>query len=106
MEQYVTGYFKKEEDFCTYINEINELDYITRYLRLLIGADAAAKEKARKYLWHKVQIKRHLLKLTFFRGLIDNHSMSLEGEERKIFLQETDELEKDVVDCRLYWPQG
>lgn len=106
MEQYVAGYFKKEEDFCTYINEINELDYITRYLRLLIGADAAAKEKARKYLWHKVQIKRHLLKLTFFRGLIDNHSMSLEGEERKIFLQETDELEKDVVDCRLYWPQG
>ena len=73
---------------------------------MLIGADAAAKEKARKYLWQKVQIKRHLLKLTFFRGLIDNHSMSLEGEERKIFLQETDELEKDVVDCRLYWPQG
>lgn len=106
MEQYVAGYFKKEEDFCTYINEINELDYITRYLRLLIGADAAAKEKARKYLWHKVQIKRHLLKLAFFRGLIDNHSMGMEEEKRNLFFQETDELEKDVVDCRLYWPQG
>lgn len=106
MELYVAGYLKKEEDFREYLNEINQLDYVTRYLRILVGADEAAKEKARKYLWHRSQIEAHLSKLTFFQGLIDRHAGSFSDEPRRTFLQETGELEKDVVDCMLYWPQG
>ena len=106
MELYVAGFFKKEEDFCAYMNEINQLDYITRYLRLLEGADKEAKEKASKYLWHREQIRNHLDKLTFFQGLIDNYSIFSAHDDDEAPSSRNIEPEKDVVDCQLYWPQG
>ena len=106
MELYVAGFFKKEEDFCAYMNEINQLDYITRYLRLLVGADKEAKEKASKYLWHREQIRNHLDKLTFFQGLIDKYSIFSAHDNDEAPSSRNIEPEKDVVDCQLYWPQG
>lgn len=105
MELFIGGYHKKASDFQKYINLLNRLDYLTRYVNLLGRTCGEAEVKEKALGWHRSQIKEHLRKLEFFHGLIGSHSARA-GEnaaQRTIdFLEET----QDVVECQIYWPQG
>ena len=107
MDKYISGYFEKADQFCTYINLLNQLDYITRYHRLLKQAHHTTNKLAQGYLWHKVQVQHHLEKLHFFQGLIDLSDASDidESSHRNIPAINGDRV-SDVIDSPIYWPQG
>lgn len=108
MDKYIKGYFEKADYFCTYINLLNQLDYITRYHRLQIHTQEKARSLAQGYLWHKTQIKVHLSKLQFFQGLMelcDVENVNLDKAQRDIPAVNGERVD-DVVDSPLYWPQG
>jgi len=108
MDKYIKGYFEKADYFCTYINLLNQLDYITRYHQLQIHTQEKARSLAQGYLWHKTQIKAHLSKLQFFQGLMelcDVKNVNLDKAQRDIPAVNGERVD-DVVDSPLYWPQG
>ncbi|MBQ3503995.1 MAG: hypothetical protein IJA75_04750 [Oscillospiraceae bacterium] len=105
-EKYISGFYAKAEHFGTYINLLNQLDYITRYHRLLVQAYGATHKLSQGYLWHKVQIQQHLQKLQFFQGLMELSTGAHEGScEASVPGIDGDRV-SDYVDSPLYWPQG
>jgi len=108
MEKYISGYFEKAEQFCTYINLLNQLDYINRYHRLLCQAHDATHKLSQGYLWHKVQVRNHLAKLQFFQGLIELSDVTLDGSSgnEQSLPNISGTSVSDVVDSPIYWPQN
>lgn len=108
MDTYISGYFKKAEYFCEYINLLNRLDYINRYHRLLLKAYDASHRLSQGYLWHKVQVREHLAKLQFFQGLIDiGEDTKEDAADHKQSLPNVEgERVSDVIDSPIYWPQA
>lgn len=107
MDSYIRGYFEKAKHFKDYINDLNQLDYIHRYSRLQHRAYETKTKLSKGYLWHKSQVKVHLLKLKFFRELINAYSDQFrEDEPAQTDLPTAlgDQVE-DVIDCPIYWPQ-
>ena len=104
-EQFITGYYTKAEQFGSYINLLNQLDYLTRYHRLLVQAHRTTHQLSQGYLWHKVQVRNHLSKLQFFHGLIELGNAS--GESNiSCFLPGVDGTQvSDYIDSHIYWPQ-
>lgn len=107
MDKYIKGYFEKADQFGHYINLLNQLDYITRYHRLLQQAHRTTNRLAQGYLWHKVQVQHHLDKLQFFQGLIELSDVTDidENSHRNIPAINGDRV-NDVIDSPIYWPQG
>ncbi len=102
-ETFINGYYEKARHFGTYINLLNQLDYITRYHRLLCRADQTTHRLSQGYLWHKVQIRNHLMRLTFFQGLIDLGVSS--EEEFDCALPDMNGAQvSDYIDSQVYWP--
>ena len=101
-DKYIQGYFQKAEQFKLYINELNQLDECIRYLKLLTDVNEEAKIAAKKHLWNKVQIKKHLEKLDFFKGLFELALFKPKAEES--VLPDHYKMDKDVIDNPLYWP--
>ncbi len=105
-DKYISGYYTKADHFRTYINLLNQLDYITRYHRLLVQAHSASHKLSQGYLWHKVQVKHHLDKLQFFRGLAELGDLPADiGAGTFVPGTERDRV-NDYIDSPLYWPQG
>lgn len=105
-DKYISGFYAKAEHFGTYINLLNQLDYITRYHRLLVQAYGATHKLSQGYLWHKVQIQQHLQKLQFFQGLMELSTGDYEETcEASLPGIDGDQV-RDYVDSQLYWPQG
>ena len=112
MDKYIPGYFLKASQFRDYINALNLLDSSIKYHTLYVNASDTSKSVVQGCLWHKTQIKDHLIKLNAFRGLID-YGYSIERrdtfDEQKYtvgkLLYSEDKI-KSVEDCSLYWPQG
>lgn len=105
-DQYISGYYAKAEHFCTYINLLNQLDYITRYHRLLTQAHAASHKLSQGYLWHKVQVQQHLHKLQYFQGLIELGRSGHGAEPDNLVPGIDGNRVRDYVDSQVYWPQG
>lgn len=105
-DKYISGFYDKAEHFGTYINLLNQLDYITRYHRLLTQAYGASHKLSQGYLWHKVQIQQHLQKLQFFQGLIELGNAGAETECEATVPGIDGDRVCDYVDSQLYWPQG
>lgn len=105
-EKYINGYYAKAEQFCTYINLLNQLDYITRYHRLLCQAHNASHKLSQGYLWHKVQVRRHLNKLQFFQGLMELGDAPEEDYDDKIIPAIDGDQVSDIIDSQIYWPQS
>lgn len=101
-DKYIQGYFQKAELFKTYINDLNQLDECTRYLKLITGVNEEAKIAAKKHLWNKVQIKKHLEKLDFFKGMFELALFKPKSGET--VFRDHYRMEKDVIDNPLYWP--
>lgn len=102
---YINGYYTKAGHFHTYINLLNQLDYITRYHRLLVKAHAASHKLSQGYLWHKVQVQHHLHKLQFFQGLIAL-AQAQEAYDTTAAVPDIDgDRVCDYVDSPIYWPQ-
>lgn len=112
MKRYLPGYDLRAEMFCEYINTLDQLDSINKYLALYREAVETSRRLQQGCLWHRTQIKDHLHKLGSFRGLIDSGS----GRTRtKTFdpnkcstaeLLEQNGKVNSVEKCSLYWPQG
>lgn len=104
---YIKGYFEKAKQFETYINLLNRLDYINRYHALLTRAWHTTHRLSQGYLWHKIQIRKHLSKLQSFQGLIDlAASLPREEEDESLFIPTINgDQVCDVTDCSIYWPQ-
>jgi len=107
MNLYVKGYFEKAGQFATYINLLNRLDYITRYHALLDRAWRTTHRLSQGYLWHKIQIRKHLSKLQIFQGLIDLASSAPRTQEEAPAFTPALHGDQvcDVADCSIYWPQ-
>ena len=102
-DTFINGYYEKARQFDTYINLLNQLDYITRYHRLLTRAHRTTHRLSQGYLWHKVQIQNHLFKLQFFQGLIDLGCAS--ENDLGCTMPDIDGTQvSDVIDSPLYWP--
>ena len=102
-ETFINGYYEKARQFGNYINLLNQLDYITRYHRLLTRADQTTHRLSQGYLWHKVQIRNHLSKLQFFQGLIDLGTTS--EEDPNCPLPDINGTQvSDYIDSQVYWP--
>ncbi|MBE6974011.1 MAG: hypothetical protein E7436_00745 [Ruminococcaceae bacterium] len=106
MDLYISGYFDRAKQFSTYINLLNQLDYLTRYHRLLKRAFHTTHRLSQGYLWHKVQINNHLTKLHFFQGLIALSSETDAGSDPHILPRVQGDHVGDVVDSPVYWPQS
>lgn len=104
-ELYIKGYYDKAEHFRTYINLLNQLDYITRYHRLLTKAHAASHKLSQGYLWHKVQVQHHLHKLQFFQGLIALAQAPETYDDTAAVPDIDGDRVCDYVDSPIYWPQ-
>ena len=112
MDIYIPGYFAKANQFREYINVLNLFDSSIKYYTLYVTASETSKSVVQGCLWHKTQIKDHLVKLNAFRGLID-YGYDIERrdsfDEQKYtvgkLLYSEDKI-KSVEDCCLYWPQG
>ena len=104
-EKYITGYYTKAEHFRTYINLLNQLDYITRRYRLLTQAYEASQRLCKGYLWHKVQVCNHLDKLRFFQGLIDLGAPPSDDPGDQVIPTIDGDRVSDVIDSQIYWPQ-
>ena len=108
MKIYIQGYFEKANQFEKYINLLNQLDFINRYLRLLKRAHSTSHKLSQGYLWHKVQVRNHIDKLKFFQGLIELDS---DPNEENTSVENTlpgiaGDRVSDVIDSPLYWPQS
>lgn len=104
-ERYISGYYTKAEQFALYINLLNQLDYITRYQRLLIQSQKTADRLSQGHLWHKNQLQRHLnTKLPYFHGLIE---LSDAADVPADFYTAGigDAQVRDFIDSPIYWPQ-
>ena len=106
VDKYISGYYVKAEQFTTYINLLNQLDYINRYHQLLVRAHTATHKLSQGYLWHKVQVRQHLSKLQFFQGLVDLGRYSDEANAESFVPGIDGDQVCDFVDSQLYWPQG
>ncbi len=104
MRTYIRGYFEKASNFYQYINLLNQLDYITRYSKLLDNVNVYGSRYDDGMRWHTVQVESHLTKLGRFQGLIQRSELNA-PRGKSVTLAFAD-LVKDVVDCQLYWPQG
>lgn len=103
-EKYIAGYYAKAGYFRTYINLLNQLDYITRHHRLRSSACDTSHRLSQGYLWHKVQIRQHLQKLQFFRGLIELGDMPQLDPTEQIRPAIDGNKVCDVIDSPIYWP--
>ncbi len=107
MDVYISGYFQRAAQFASYINLLNQLDYLTRYHHLLDRAFHASHRLSQGYLWHKVQINNHLSKLNFFQGLIALcPDAGLTNDSPHILPSVEGDRVSDVVDSPVYWPQS
>jgi hypothetical protein len=105
MDTYISGYYDKARNFRAYINELNQLDECTRYLRLLTETNNESMLQARLYLWNKVQVRLHLEKLSFFRGLFEYGPVEASGEDTgAAFETPESRLDQDVIHNPLFWP--
>ena len=102
-ETFIGGYYEKARQFGSYINLLNQLDYITRYHRLLCRADQTTHRLSQGYLWHKVQIRSHLSRLSFFQGLIDL-GVSSDAELVCTLPEMNGTQVSDYIDSQIYWP--
>lgn len=103
-EKYIAGYYTKAKHFRTYINLLNQLDYITRHHRLRSSACGTSHRLSQGYLWHKVQIRQHLQKLQFFRGLIELGDLPQIDPAEQIRPAIDGNKVCDVIDSPVYWP--
>ena len=105
MDTYISGYYDKARNFRAYINELNQLDECTRYLRLLTETNNESMLQARLYLWNKVQVRLHLEKLSFFRGLFEYGPVEASGEDAGAAFETSEpRLDQDVIHNPLFWP--
>lgn len=103
MDIYIRGYFDKADNFCEYINTINELDAVSAYISRLNRIREVTSVNSREYLWHKVQIQEHIRKCGYFEGLIYSlDALDVQGERDDGYPLS---VEKDIIHNPLYWPQ-
>lgn len=103
-KKYIAGYYTKAEHFRAYINLLNQLDYITRHHRLRKKACSTSHRLSQGYLWHKVQVRQHLQKLQFFRGLIELGDLPQVDPAEQIRPAIDGNKVCDVIDSPVYWP--
>ena len=61
--------------------------------------------QARLYLWNKVQVRLHLEKLSFFRGLFEYGPVEASGEDAGAAFETSEpRLDQDVIHNPLFWP--
>lgn len=104
-DKYIAGYYTKAQHFRTYINLLNQLDYITRHHRLRSSACDTSHRLSQGYLWHKVQIRQHLQKLQFFRGLIELGDVPQIDPAEQVRPAIDGNKVCDVIDSPVYWPR-
>ena len=104
-QKYITGYYTKAEHFRTYINLLNQLDYLTRYHRLLSKSYDTTHRLSQGYLWHKVQIRQHLQRLQFFCGLMELSNTTDIDPDEHLFPAIDGDTVCDVIDSPIYWPE-
>ena len=107
MKEYISGYFDKADRFLEYINLLNQLDYLSRYSRMLERARQNAAARNAYVKWHAEQISAHLKRLDqdHFARLINLGGKSPSGASAVRTTIDPD-LQTDVVDTPLYWPQA
>lgn len=104
LDEFLTGYIQKQEQFDGYINLLNRLDAVNSYLEVLGRIKKASSLKSKKLLWHKVKICQHLDKLTYFEQMIDD--VAYDSSYRKTRKSYALDENEDVIHNSLYWPQG
>lgn len=104
LDEFLTGYIQKQEQFDGYINLLNRLDAVNSYLEVLGRIKNASSLKSKKLLWHKVKICQHLDKLTYFEQMIDD--VAYDSSYRKTRKSYALDENEDVIHNSLYWPQG
>lgn len=104
LEVYISSYFKKANDFRTYINLLNELDIVTGHIRRIEKMEEESIMRSKKMLWHIMQMRKHQERCVYFNNLFRM------DQSEKEYLMSDDyihvNIEKDVVHNPLYWPQN
>lgn len=104
LDEFLTGYMQKRQQFDEYINSLNQLDAVNSYLELLEKIKNISSLKSKKLLWHKVKICEHIDKLTYFDQMIDD--VAYDSSYRKTRKSYGLDENEDVIHNSLYWPQG
>jgi hypothetical protein len=112
LDLYLPEYIGRGQKFRKYVNTLDELDSTNKLLELYSESLETTEGVQRGCLWHKAQLRDHLVKLAAFSGLIDHGT----GRERSVAFSvekyTTGELltgegmVKNIEQCSLYWPQG
>lgn len=104
---YIDGYFKRAEDFSTYVNVINEMDVLSSHISMLEAFQKTTRVYARKLLWHKVKVKEHISKAGYFENMYATLDVKQfhEGDEEQISREAKIDFTGDVLDNWVYWPQ-
>ena len=105
--KYIDGYFKKAQDFASYINVINEMDVLSSHIALLENYQRTTRIYARKMLWHKVKVKEHISKASYFENMYATMDVEkfYQSEEERITQEPKIDFTSDVIDNWVYWPQ-
>lgn len=108
MGLYLDGFDRKAEYFETYMNLLNQQDYLNRYLRMLREAEANASQRNHVRSWHMRKIREHLTKLRYFNGLVELGHSSGSGERALRQRMDFNDMDmvKDEISTPIYWPQG
>lgn len=101
----IDGYYKRAAYFSQYMNQINRLDYITRFYDLYERALKHGHTLKTGQLWHRDQIRKHIEMLDFFEGLMESATDGEDGSTGVTSVLAGGQL-CDVEDCPVYWPQG
>lgn len=109
---HVPSYFGRAAQFRQYINTLDELDNAVKLLDVYQQSLEATQDIQRGCMWHKAQLKDHLVKVSAFRSLIDcgagrsrSRTFAPEACSTKELLNADGTL-KSIEQCSLYWPQG
>lgn len=111
LDEYVPEYQSRSERFREYINTLDQLDRTSKLITIYRDSLEHTRRLERGCMWHKTQIRDHLIKLGAFRSLIDSgngrtRTCSFDEENCPTAELLTVKELNDIEQCCLYWPQG
>ena len=83
------------------------MDVLSSHIALLETFRKNARIYARKLLWHKVKVKEHISKASYFENMyatLDIRQFQ-EPDEERISREAKIDFTGDVLDNWVYWPQ-
>ncbi len=109
VKECMQGYIDSAKQMSTYINLINQLDFLDRDIKTRESAIDLNKWKLAVINWYVDEAKSHLMKIKFFDGMIRRYRKPSSSAPAVVdinFLPEINNNRQidEIKNCRLFWP--